>query len=823
MAFKLPAFLRKLPRPEASQVADGAVGSGHILFSALGWAVRAVGTVALVFITTAAISAVVFAIYLTQYLEVDMDVDLDDFVLNQTSIVYTTDPETGETYELETFHGAQNRIMATFAEVPQTMIDALVAIEDKRFFEHKGVDWKRTVKAVQDMLTGGSSGGSTITQQLIKNITGDKEVTVQRKVQEIFRALDFEKKYSKERILEGYMNTSYFGEGTYGVKAAARVYFGKELDELTLAESACIIGITNAPTAYDPYLNPDKSKKRQTTILKAMLAQGKINEREYDAAVAQQLVLVRDDEDEDTSDGIQSYFVDQIFYDATRDLQARKGVTKQVAQTLMYNGGYRIYSTLDTRIQGIIDDVYSNDENFPVVKDSEKPQSSILLMDPYSGDVLGLGQRGTKTGNLQRVLTTMSRRQPGSSIKPITVYGAAMDAGYITPYSVITDAPLINANNAWPKNSGGKYMGQTPIITAVQNSVNTIAVRIVTTITPRVSFEFGHRLGLTSLLERKEINTSKGTEIKSDISVAPMALGGLTNGLTVRELTAAYCAYPNRGVYNAPKTYTHITDSDGGVILDNRQGGQVLMKEKTAYYLNTVLQQVVKAGTGTRAKFGDMTIAGKTGTTSDDFDRWFIGYTPYYAAGAWFGFDIPKKIRLEDSTNPALAMWKLVMERVHEGLETKLFFEPEGLETYQYCIDSGLAATEACANDPRGTRAATAKVYKSDVVKEPCNVHKYVDYDSVTHRLATPYCPPENITKVALMDLPRGLLTDGVTVLDEGFTIPGPVGEGLFRPYAPADAFNQLCHVHETYVPPPVDTTDPASETSIDPPEIIDD
>ncbi len=827
-------------RPEVTKAVKQ---TGHSLGSVFALILKVIGTILLIFITTGSILAVVFSIYITKYLNVDMDVNLDDYNLNQTSIVYYTDKATGNVFELETLYGIQNRITTSFDEVPPHMIQALVAMEDKRFYQHNGVDWKRTMGGFLSLFSPGKSfGGSTITQQLIKNLTEDKEVTVQRKVQEILRALEFEKKYTKENILEWYLNTSYFGEGCYGVKTAAQTYFGKELKDLTLAQSACIIGITNSPTLYNPYLNPEENKKRQTNILEEMRKQGIITEAEFTAAVNEPLILVGNKTEEDTTD-VQSTFVDQIFWDLTDDLMRAKNISKPVAQGLLYGGGYRIYATVDMRIQGIIDDVYQNEENFPVVKNSEKPQSSMLLIDPYTGDILGMaGQRGRKVGKLVRNLATQAQRQPGSAIKPIPVYSAAMDLGQITPYSVVDDAPLkVLGNRNWPKNSGGAYKGRTPIITAVQNSVNTIAVRVVDTMTPQVAFLFGKSLGLNSLVEERVVQTSKGKQVQSDIDIAPLALGGLTKGLSVRELTASYGAFNNRGIYTAPRTYTHVTDSKGEMVLDNRPQTTVAMKEKTAYYMNTVLQQVIKAGTGGRARLENMPVAGKTGTTSEDKDRWFVGYTPYYVAGAWFGFTIPKKITLAQSTNPALAMWKLVMERVHEGMESKDFFTMDGLVSGSYCLDSGLAPTENCRLDPRGSRISSGLMAREDVPRQPCNVHTLVNIDKTTKQLATPYCPADDIGRVALLNLSRGMPAPGVVLGDEQYTTRlwgqnGPeipaVPEGTYRAVAVGPdgklPYNSFCTLHSvatgtSITPVVVDPTLPTDPPVIPDTEIIPD
>jgi penicillin-binding protein 1A len=807
----------KKPEFSKKDVTKATGNAWRTIESACGVVLKILGTFLLIFITTGSILAVVFSIYVTRYLSVDMNVNLSDFTLSQTSTVTYTDRETGQQFELDTLHGQENRKLATFDEIPTHMIEALVAIEDKRFFQHDGVDWKRTGGAFQNMfLPGGDSyGGSTITQQLIKNLTDEKDFTVARKVQEILRALDFEKRYSKEEILEMYLNTCYFGQGCYGVKTAAETYFGKSLDQLTVAEAASIIGITNKPTLYNPFLNPERNKERQEIILREMLNQGMLTEAEHSRARNQKLVFVRNyDVQADYYDigKVQSYFMDQVFFDVRNDLVERHGITQQYANMIIYGGGLTIESTIDKRIQGIIDEIYSNDENFPVVRDSERPQSSLMVIDPYNGEILGFaGGRGMKTGNLVRNLPNHAQRQPGSAIKPVTVYAPAFDMGLLTPYSVIDDIPSENEGAIWPRNSGGAYRGRTNVITAMQNSTNTIAVRVVEMMTPAKAFYFGRdTLKMRSLVEERWYTRSDGRQSKqTDVDRSPMALGGLTRGLTVRELTAAYAVFVNHGMYSRPHTYKRVLDSNGNVIMDNMNPPEIAVKEKTAHYMNVILQQVVTSGTGARARLNNnMPAAGKTGTTNDDFDRWFIGYTPYYACGSWFGFTMPKKIRLEQSTNPALTMWKLVMDEIHEDLERKEFFKPNGLVNASYCLDSGLVPTDNCRlHDPRGSRVASGAYFAEDVPKALCSVHTLVNVCRESSKLATPYCPHDNLMFVALLNIGRGLVAPGVYVWDEQYAVrrwggdDPEIPEGRYRPTASgADgtpAYNTFCPLHQ--------------------------
>ena len=750
--------------------------------ASLSWTLKILGTVFLIGITTAAMFACIFAIYVDRYINTDLDVNPEDFQVDLTSFIYYYDKSTGDYKVLDELHAAENRVWASYDEIPQYMLDAVVAIEDKRFYVHHGVDWYRTSGAFVNMFLGmrNNFGGSTLTQQLIKNLTEEDDVTVRRKITEIFRALDFERKYSKEDILEMYLNLVYFSQGCHGVQAAAQTYFGKDVKDLSLAEATCIIGITNLPTYYDPYINRENNKKRQENILKQMCEQHFITPEQRDTAIAEKIVFRRDTqtaEEKTEKNQYQSYFVDQIIEDVLNDMVEQKGISYKVATQLLYRGGYRIYATVDMDVQKAIDEVYSNEKYWPTLTNTNgnKPQSAIVVSDPATGNILGMyGGLGEKTGNRSWNRATMTKRQPGSSIKPIAVYAPAIESGLITPYSVYTDMPVdvSDGKNPWPKNYDIKtigYRGQVTIMEAVQSSINTVAARLVTDMGPQRCFEFAkYKMGLSSLVEKKTI----GSKEYSDIHVASMSLGGLTDGVTVREMAEAYSVFPNKGIYNKSRTYTKVEDSSGKVVLDNQQSSTPVIKEKTAYYMNVLLQNVVTNGTGINARLENMPAAGKTGTTDDDYDRWFAGYTPYYTCVVWYGFDVNQTIVTKSGSSPAVPLWKAVMAKINADLPKKDFFTPSGtLVKASYCRDSGDAPTEACRNDIRGSRVATGTFFSEDVPSEPCSVHKYVNMDSISKQLATPYCPAASIVRLAMLDLDRRLAIPGVVVNDERYTI----------------------------------------------------
>ena len=549
------------------------------------------------------------------------------------------------------------------------MEKALVSIEDKRFYEHKGVDWYRTAGAFVTIFTRGESGygGSTITQQLIKNLTGEKEVTIQRKLTEIFSALELEKKYDKQEIMEWYLNAVYFGEGCFGVQTAAQTYFGKDVSELSLAECASIVGITNLPTYYDPFYNRQNNKERQETILREMYEQGYIDYDQYRQAVDEELVFTHTP-DEGYTQEIMSYYTETVIDDVTQDLMKQKGISEDTARTLLYNGGYQIYSCLDADIQASVDAVYSDLSAIPKTAYSDQQlQSAIVIMDPFEGKVLALcGGVGEKTINLGLNRATGTYRSPGSSIKPIASYGPAVDLGLITPDTLVSDSPNITLKGTswYPNNDSYTNYGLITIYTALQYSLNTVAAQIVDKLPmgPQTSYDYlTTRLGVTSL-------------VPEDCDYAPMALGELTYGLTVREMAQAYCPFVNDGIFTYSRTYSLVTDKDGNIVIDNAPSTIQAFKPNTAYTMTYMMQNGVENGTGGEAALWTMPVAGKTGSSSNYQDRWFVGCTPYYVAAVWTGYDMPERIHV--SGNPAAQLWKKVMTPVHDGLPWEAFTYP---------------------------------------------------------------------------------------------------------------------------------------------------
>lgn len=650
----------------AGKAADTAVST---VVGAVGLAAKIVVTVLLVILTTTLLLACVFAFYVKTCLTEDIDISLSDYQLSESSIIYC-ETEPGVYKELATLHGVENRIWVDLEDIPDYLVKALVAIEDHRFYTHKGVDWYRTVGAMFTLLTGGddSFGGSTITQQLIKNVTGNKEVTVQRKLIEIFQALEFEKKYDKDEILEWYLNAVYFGQGAYGVQMAAQTYFGKDAKDLTLAECAAIVGITNLPTYYDPFYNEQNNKDRQETILREMYEQGYIDYQQYKDAVAEELVFTRSP-GEEYSQTIYSYYTEVVIDDVVKDLMQLKGISEDTAKTLLYNGGYNVYTCLDINVQNNIDAIYTDLEAIPNTWGSDQQlQSAIVVMDPYDGRILGLsGGVGEKTINFGLNRATGTKRPPGSSIKPLSAYGPAIDLGLITPETTVMDSPnvVLNGIDWLPANDSRSYMGLVTIYTALQYSINTVAAQIVDILPqgPQTSYDYlVNHLGFTSLVP------------EHDIAYAPMSLGQFYNGCTVREMAQAYCSIVNDGIFTYSRTYTMLTDSEGNIVIDNTPRTIQAFEPNTAYTLTYLLQNAVEHGTGTEAALWSVPVAGKTGSSGQYMDRWFVGCTPYYVAAVWTGYDQQEAIQV--SGNPAAQLWKKVMSPLHDGLAWKSFTYP---------------------------------------------------------------------------------------------------------------------------------------------------
>ncbi len=612
-----------------------------------------------------------------------------------SKLVYL-DPDTGEEVVLQELSEKENRIWADLEEVPEHLQKAFISIEDERFYDHRGFDFWRTAKAtitwLGDKITGKNGvatlGGSTITQQTIKNVMGENEQTPARKILEISEAVALEKKMSKEQILECYLNCIYLSEGCNGVQTAAQLYFDKDVSQLTLAESASLAGITKFPSLYNPFDNPEKNKERQEIVLGKMRELGHISQEEYEQAVAEKLMFADPAaKEKENQPATMSYFVDRVIMEVLEDLR-ESGYSENVASKILYSGGVTVYTTYVPKVQKAVEDYYKNANRF-----YGDAQSAMAIVDVTNGNVVGIaGGIGEKPGSLT-LNRASSPRQPGSTFKPVGVYAPALDRGLITAGSTFDDKQ--KAYEGWvPRNYDYQYRGKVDVRQAVRTSLNTTPVEILSQMGARESFDFlRNKLGYTTLVEERP--TDNG--FLTDIGYPQLALGGLTDGATAIEMAAAYAAFANNGIYNAPHTYTEVKDKDGNVILKGGKAPVEAMKPSTAYIMSQLLREVVTSGTGRGAGIGVFT-AGKTGTTSQNFDRWFVGYTPYYSAAVWYGYDMPKEIYA--SGNPCIPVFQTIMSQIHTGLkEQRSIVRPKDVVEVRYCTWTGKRARAGCPSD----------------------------------------------------------------------------------------------------------------------------
>ena len=805
-----------------------------VIGKVLGVTGKVIGSMLLVMVFTGIICAGAFGFYVKEYMVPKAELDVGSINMNYSSIIYAVDSETGLKTELTRLYGSENRIWVNHEQIPKDLIHAFIAIEDERFESHKGVDWRRTFGAVINLIKPFSSnfGGSTITQQLVKNITEENDVTIQRKVLEILRALNLERQLTKDQIMEMYLNTINLSQGCYGVSSAAYVYFGKEVNELSLAECASLAGITNSPTYYDPFQNPDNNKARQELILEKMLELGHISEEEYEEAVAEPLVFRDYSEETTDTSNVRSYYEDLLVTELVSELQEVYGYSSTIAYKLLYAGGLSIESTIDPDVQAAIETIYENRDNFPKTKGTTQPESAMVIFSP-DGKLLGLvGGIGQKHGNL--VLNrVVSRRAPGSAIKPLSVFAPAIEYGLITPYSVLDDSPskIINTKGAlvegesaillgsyglspWPANQNRLYGGRTTAISALARSLNTVAVRAVDLISMETAFDFATENFGLSLMRQETID---GVSY-NDMTYSALALGGTSRGVSLLELTAAYVPFVNDGIYVEPTTYLRVIDSDGNVLLDHTANESVAISEDTAYYMRAMLEAAVTDGTGGGAALEGIAVGGKTGTTSNDYDRWFVGFSPYYVGGVWFGFDRQKEIS-GLATNPSVDIWHDVMEILHENKAYAEFETPSNLQTYAYCLDSGGIPTEACKQDVRGSRVAYGKLLPEDAPKSLCTMHTSVHVCSESGKLSRVFCPEESLETVSRLNLYRYFAIPNVVVADEQYTVhfEGILSDRVLSYYYPAvapegSALEGQCTIH--IKPPETQPPETASDSS---------
>ena len=701
---------------------------------------------------------------------------------------------------------------ATLDEIPQVLQNAFVAIEDKRFYSHIGFDIITTLKATWKYIIsdGGSPGGSTITQQLVKNLTGEDDISIKRKLSEIIRAVKIERQMSKENILELYLNSIYLSQGTYGVKAAAKLYFNKEVSQLDLLESVSIAAITQAPTKWDPIQNPENNRKRRNIILTQMLEQGYISQDEYLQNYDKPLEL--NPNYEKTEIHTSSWYTDAVINEAIHLLSETLGLSSKVATQYLYNGGYRITVAINTEVQDILEKYYNNNTLFS----QKEVQSSFVVIDPSNGNVLGLvGGIGEK--NASRILNraTQSTRSPGSAIKPLSIYLPALDGGLIGYSSTFDDVPLYFDNGystyGWPENADKTYRGYVDLQYAVSHSLNTVSVSVLEKLGVETAYDFLETLGISTL---------QPSGAHNDKTLSAMALGGMTNGVSLLELTAAYTVLANKGIYSQARCVLKITDKNGRLIVDNIPIQEIVTKEESVVTMTKLLTSVVsqKGGTayGAITKLLELTdVAGKTGTTSNNYDRWFVGYTPSVIGGIWLGYDTPASLSSVGSKEH-LRVWDVIMSEIHSIIDhTKNSFDfEETLYEASYCAVSGKIATEACSLDPRGSQVVIGYFTKLDIPKEQCDRHILIEYCSEGKGMAGSACPRESIVLTSLVLTERKFPIE-VVILDAQYcTISLPhnytpcynLNTPYYQNYIPVgvyvgksneeDPFNRFCSRH---------------------------
>lgn len=638
------------------------------------------------------IAGISLSIYIFTLASEPTGIDLKAKSLNQTSFIYIKDDETGEFKEYQTLYSTENRIWVDNQDIPQAMKDAVVAIEDKRFYEHNGVDWARTLSAVVNLATGEDTyGGSTITQQLIKNITDDNEVSINRKLREICKALKLEDEYTKDQILEAYLNVVNFGNNCQGVESAAQLYFDKSIKDCSIAECAAIAGITQNPSLWNPLVYPDNNKQRREIVINEMYDQGKITKSEYDNAMKESANMTfvgfkNTKEDDDDNDYVQNWYIDQVFYDLREDLALYYNISEEAASEKLYTEGLKIYCAMDEKMQSYMEEAaQSIDKSY----DYDLQIGSVLM--GFDGRVIAtVGSSKKKTQALEWDRATHSKLQPGSSIKPVIVYPYAIDNKLLYYSSVVKDEPVDNWKDengqlvSGPNNAYYGYKGDMLLPDAIEWSSNATAVQTMNLIGgPSVAYEQAvTKMGFKSLSEQDTQNTGA------------LSMGGMNGGVSVREMAASYNYLGNGGLYYEPYTYYYVTDSEDNIIIDNREAvPKQAYSAETASIMNRLLSYNVTNSAHTNAQYARISgwdIIGKTGTTDDDKDSWFCGLSPYATMATWCGFDQPASI---SNTSTSARFFSNVMAKYLEGKEQKEYNLSPNLVEAQYNPYNGLIVT----------------------------------------------------------------------------------------------------------------------------------
>lgn len=694
----------------------------------------------LILVIAMCIVVTVLTVYVLDFADTGYDLNLRDAEMKSTSIIYAFDKD-GSEVEIKRLVASENRMWVNYEDISQNMVNAVVSTEDKRFYEHDGVDWQRTVFSLgADVLNLSSAGqgGSTITQQLVKNLTGDDEISWERKLREIFRAMSIEEKYTKIDILESYLNEIWFGGTVHGVGAASKYYFDKEAKDLTIAESAILAGMIRNPAKLSPYKDLSRCKERQKYALDNMYEQGYITTAEYEAALVEQVHFakpvygdafgyidertLKTDDEEDTSEETvvdetyeaykwndytitQNWYVDAAIDQVLNDYADEKGITYTAAKNEIYNGGYKIYLNMDIDIQNTLEEKYRDPYTVlskydPTAPESDLIQSAFVVMD-YTGTVVGLvGGLGDKPGDGVFNRATQAMRAPGSTMKPISTYSMAIQRNLVTYSTLIPDKGITIANPEgtgtaiWPENyQGAGGVGTlTPVWEGVRESMNTIAIRVSRMLTPQVCYnQITQNLGFTTITE-------------NDIAYSPITLGALTKGVKLVELAAAYQIFGNGGIYYEPMLYSKVVDSRENVVLDQDFFGTQALDSDAAWVSNRILRTVVTTPTGTArfAQLENVDVIGKTGTSNDGKNLMFVGATPDYVAALWIGYDDGREIGRGDGWKTLAKIWNFVMADVQDTSQVLNFTPDSSVLERKYCLETGLLASSKCTKTDTG-------------------------------------------------------------------------------------------------------------------------
>lgn len=747
---------------------------------------------------------------------------------DKTSFIYDSEGNLITDYK-----GTEDRIMVSIDEIPEMLQNAFIAVEDARFYEHNGVDVKRIVGALVSNFTSGSTqGGSTITQQLIKQTVLSSEQSYKRKLQEAYLAMELETRYTKKQILESYLNTIFLGGSYYGVRVAAYGYFGKELDQLTLRECAMLAGLTRSPNYYNPRSNfytrntegsntPDITNNRTDYVLRQMRENGLITAQQYNAALDRSTASVLEKSPASTDMYAYPHYVEYAISDVVDTFLDLNGLedtsaNRYAMENKLRTGGYSVYLCLDTEIQEIVEDTLANWSDYPRLRDPsdkvyqsrnadgtyteiEQPQAAACVFDYRTGELKAIVGGRYKPTTRKTLNRASGMTMPvGSSIKPLTVYAPAIDLG-ASPASIAYNMPVpisgwkdSSGKDSWPKNyGGGGYKGPQSFRSALRNSYNTAAAQILMTyVGVSRSVEYLHLMGIPD----KNINAD------------PFGLALGSSGITPVQMAVAFGTIANKGVYQQPLSFSRIVDSNGNVVVDmhQQQDRHQVFKPSTAYLVVDMLKEAVQSGTGTKAKISSQVVAGKTGTNSDSKGVFFAGMTGWYSASVWIGHDNYKALSSKATGgNAAAPLWQSFMEKIHKAknLDSREIIDGTpsdyNLVRVTTCGVSGQLATDACYNDVNGYKTITDYWSADSVPTAYCSMHKSVSICTESGLLATDYCPSYSVESRGIVLIPRGHpLYDYIDTY--GDTIRKYLGE-FATLKSTNDIANHICQIHDAY------------------------